>query len=226
VLGAGQEGSVAGRDLEELARAYWRPVFGFVRATSAHTDEEARDRTQDFFVWMIESRFLGRADPGRGRFRAFLKTSLRNFLAGQARTAKAQKRGGGRRHVALEAFAGADGAVELPDLRGRTPEDVLDELWRTALVERSTAALENELREQGKATYFAVFRDYFLAAEDDLDYRAVAQRHGITTTDVSNYLMYAKKRYRALLQAAVRETVADPEELRAELLWLFGEEQA
>jgi RNA polymerase sigma-70 factor (ECF subfamily) len=225
VLGAGQEGSLPGRDFEELARAYWRPVLGFVRANGARSDDEARDRTQDFFVWMIESRFLGRADPSRGRFRAFLKTSLRNFLAGQARSAAAHKRGGGRAHVPLEAVGGREGELELPDLRGRTPEDVLDELWRTALVERATQALENELREQGKATYFAVFRDYFLSADDDLDYRAVAQRHGITITDVSNYLMHAKKRYRALLESAVRETVSEPDELRAELRWLFGEER-
>jgi hypothetical protein len=54
----------------------------------------------------------------------------------------------------------------------------------------------------------------------------VAARHGISTTDVSNYLMAAKRKYREELRLVVTETVRDVEGLREELRWLFGEEPA
>ena len=70
-------------------------------------------------------------------------------------------------------------------------------------------------------SYFAVFRDYFLHPEEGLDYRAVAEKYGITTVNVSNYLMFAKRRYRIHLRRAVMETVSTPEDLAEELDWLF-----
>jgi len=47
--------------------------------------------------------------------------------------------------------------------------------------------------------------------------RATA-RSGVTTVAVSNELMHAKRRLRALLREEVRETVADPEALEEELI--------
>ena len=92
-------------------------------------------------------------------------------------------------------------------------------------MQRATEQLESELDALGKQVHFAVFRDYFLANEDDLDYGQVAERHGISSTQVSNYLMYAKRRYRALLRTVVMETVSNPEDLEDELRWLFGEKR-
>lgn len=58
--------------------------------------------------------------------------------------------------------------------------------------------------------------------DDELDYAAVAARHGVTRVDVSNYLMHAKRRYRATLRDLVAETVTDAGALRDELDWLLG----
>ena len=102
------------------------------------------------------------------------------------------------------------------------PDAALDAAFRAELVARATERLEAELRAAGRATTFALFRDYFLAGDDDLDYRTLAERHGVSTVAVSNDLMYAKRRLRALLREEVSETVADPEALEEELRWLFG----
>ncbi|MEM7202191.1 MAG: sigma-70 family RNA polymerase sigma factor [Planctomycetota bacterium] len=209
------------RDLEQLAHAYWRPVFGFISALGKPR-EDARDATQDFFAWLLQSDLLAKADPQRGRFRAFLKTALRNFVIGRDRRDGAAKRGGGLAVVPLDGGDALEGFISGDELRTLRPEDVLDRLWRAALVERATEALRQELEEEGREVYFAVFRDYFLAAED-VDYQDVAIRYDLSRASVSNYLQYAKKRYRLLLRAAVEETVADPEALREELHWLFGE---
>lgn len=203
---------------ETLSRRYLRPVAAYVRSRFAKSDEDAFDRAQDFFLWMLESGFLARAERGRGSFRGFVKRTLANFLHDSERRARTWKRGGTRRFVPLE----GDGApLELPD-GGATPEDVLDRSWRRTLLTQAADALEAELAAKQKQRTFDVFRDYFLG-EEDLDYAAVAARHGITTTDVSNALAFAKKRYRAHLKNAVADTVDGDDDLRAELSWLFEE---
>lgn len=207
-------------DIEALAAAYWLPVYGYVRASRGASVDDAKDATQDFFMWMLERGFFNRADPERGRFRGFLKVSLRNFLNDRSRTAKASKRGGDRMHLRLD--FGDEEAAALELAGGESPEVVLDSLWRAALVERATETLEAELRALGKTVQFEVFRDYFLNDQDDLDYKEVAARYDLTASQVSNYLMHAKKRYRTLLRTAVMETVSSPEELDEELTWLFG----
>lgn len=202
--------------LEDLARAYWRPVYGYVRLRWARTDEDALDATQSFFLWMLEGPFLTRADPRRGRFRGFVRVALDRFLIDLERERTALKRGGARTFVAV------DDTAQLPDVGAAAPEEALDALWRAELLERATRELEQDLERDGKALVFAVFRDYFLAG-DELDYAALAARHGITKTDVSNYLQRAKARYREVLRRVVRETVDSAAELDLELAWLFEE---
>jgi DNA-directed RNA polymerase specialized sigma24 family protein len=61
--------------LEELCRTYWRPVFVFV-CRRGYSMEDAKDLTEDFFVKVLETDWLQRADLNRGRFRTLLLTSL------------------------------------------------------------------------------------------------------------------------------------------------------
>ena len=221
VLADPAAGSAGSRGaFEALARRYWRPTLAYVRARWAQNDEDARDATQEFFLWMLEGNFLAHADPSRGRFRGLVKKSLANFLHDLERKRRTLKRGGARRFQPLQDEQGEP--WEPPDPAGRSPEDVLDDEWRRTLLAQAAEGLEAELSGAGKRVVFEVFRDYFLE-EEDLDYAAVARRHGITTVDVSNHLTQAKRRYRAHLRAAVLETVQGDADLRAELSWLFEE---
>ncbi len=220
LLSRDESGGEASREaLERLAGSYFRPVAAYVRARWARDDDEAREATQEFFVWLLEGDLLARADPARGRFRGFVKRCLANFLRDRERARRAVKRGGEHRFVPLD----GDEPLDLPDPSGRTPDEVLDDLWRRELFARAAAETERELVEAGREVVFAVFRDYFLAG-DDLDHAAVAARHGLSRTDVSNHLARAKQRYRAHLRAAVLETVGGDEDLRAELAWLLGDD--
>ena len=100
---------------------------------------------------------------------------------------------------------------------------MLDERWRRELVESALRELERDLEASGRGAMFATFRDYFLDPSPDVDYRAVAARHGISATDVANWLSRAKKRFREHLLALVTDTVRDPAALEEELRWLFGQ---
>ena len=146
-----------------------------------------------------------------------MKTCLRNFLVDRARAEQRVKRGGGVHHLALE---DGDGGLELPDPGGASPEECLDAEWRRGVFARALEELEQELRAGGRDVAWEVFRAYFVD-DEELDYAALAARHGITKADVSNHLQRAKERFRGALRRVVIETVGDDDELRAELAWVF-----
>jgi Sigma-70 region 2 len=79
--------------LEKLCRTYRAPVLAYIRGHGASADE-AEDLAQSFFARFIDRAFHAHADPARGRFRAFLLTALKHFLADARDHVNALKRGG------------------------------------------------------------------------------------------------------------------------------------
>lgn len=218
---AGGEGDSRRAALEDLARAYWRPIHGYVVARRRLGAEDALDAAQGFFLWMLTSDFLARADPARGRFRGLVKVALERYLVDQHRAASAERRGGGRALLSLD--GARESGAEPADVAGRSPEDVLDDLWRRELLQRALDRLEERLVREGRAKHFALFKEHYVDGQDDGDrsYEALASRHGISRVDVSNWLMRTKGWYRDEVRKAVLETVGDAAQLDAELQWLF-----
>ncbi|MBL9079206.1 MAG: hypothetical protein JNL08_17015 [Planctomycetes bacterium] len=208
------------RDLEAIARLYWRPIQAWFAARQRCRAEVADDLAQEAFAWLLASGLLDKADPARGRFRGFLKRALANFAIEQARRAAAQKRGGAIEHTSL------DGAAEPADPNGTEPDAALDAAWRCELLERAHEQLRQEHEGTPRAVRYRLFRDYFLADADAPTHRELAARHGCSTTDVGNWLDATKRRYRAILRALVAETVTREDELQDELRWLFGPDGA
>jgi len=66
--------------LDELCRAYWYPLYAFIRHRG-HDHPTAEDLTQTFFARLLESNDLAHVDRSKGRFRAFLLAACKNFLA-------------------------------------------------------------------------------------------------------------------------------------------------
>ena len=93
--------------LEQLCRAYWRPLRAFA-LRAGHSPEDAEDFTQDFFVRLLSRDALSNVSPDKGRFRNFLLVAFRNFLADQRDKAQTAKRGGGVRPLSLSQTS-ADG---------------------------------------------------------------------------------------------------------------------
>lgn len=203
------------RDLDALVHAYERPIRAYLAACQGRGGD-LDDLAQDAFAWLLTSGLLDKADPQRGRFRGFLKRSLRNFVSERHRRAQAQKRGGA---LTVQPIADADEPV---DGRERAPDAALDDAWRRALLETAQARLRDELLAKGLEIRWLVFADYFLTSGDEPDHATLAARHGITRTDVANWLDHGKRRYRAILRERVVDTVSNEDELQEELRWLFG----
>src|SRR5580658_7434470 len=81
--------------LARLCQTYWHPLYAYVRRLG-HSPHDAQDLTQEFFARLLAKNYLAAADESRGRFRSFLLSSLKHFLANEWDKASAQKRGGGQ----------------------------------------------------------------------------------------------------------------------------------
>ena len=101
VLEAQSESPAAQQALEKLCRAYWQPIYGFVRRQGVGL-EEAKDLTQGFFALLLERRNLNAVRQEKGRLRSYLLASLKYFLANEHHRATAIKRGAGQRLIPLE----------------------------------------------------------------------------------------------------------------------------
>ena len=96
VIAAGRsqaEPEIAKAALAELCQNYWSPLYSFVRSRG-YSLHDAQDLTQSFFVFLIEYKIYKRVDPQKGRFRAFLLASIKNFLANASDRERTLKRGG------------------------------------------------------------------------------------------------------------------------------------
>ena len=105
--------------IEELCRRYWKPVYRYLRIAWAKTNDDAKDITQSFFLWLAEAEALRRYDAGRGGFRRFLKLLLNGFVSNELKSEHRLKRGGGR-VISLDdaQIAEAAGADETDPGRG------------------------------------------------------------------------------------------------------------
>jgi RNA polymerase sigma-70 factor (ECF subfamily) len=197
VVDAAGEGGSARDALTALCEVYRPPVLAYIRA-HVRRGEDAEDLVQDFFALLLERQLAARADPERGRFRAFLLTSLKNFLVNERERSSALRRGGGVQMLPATVFE------YVPDADAG-PEEAFDLEWARTVLREGLRRLEQEAEQAGRAELFASLRPFLVDAPEDADYEAVAQAHGLRRNTVA----VAVHRMRARLQELVHEVLAD-----------------
>ncbi|MBM3978401.1 MAG: sigma-70 family RNA polymerase sigma factor [Planctomycetes bacterium] len=206
--------------LEDLARAYWYPLYAFARRHGLGADEAA-DQTQAFFALLLERNDFAKADPARGRFRAFLLTAFKHHLSNERARARAAKRGGGRAPVSLDARE-AETRFRNEPADEETPERLYERAWTRELLARTFARLRAEQDGIGRARLFDCLRPA-LAAEDDAPrMAAVAQELALTENAVKVAAHRLRKRFGELLREEVAGTLTDPAEVETELRGLLN----
>jgi len=213
--GAGEAGETRAREaLEELCRAYWYPLYAFVRS-GGYSAADAQDLTQAFFAQIIETGGFAAADRERGRFRSYLLGAMKHFLANEWHRAKTQKRGGKIRFIefdALDPEARYGGASE----QSESPELLFDREWALETVAGALKALRDEMAEAGKSEQFETLKGS-LTGEDELPREEIASRLGMSAGAVKVAVHRLRQRYRKLLRAAVAETVSNEADLDDEM---------
>ena len=191
--------------LEAICRAYWYPLYAYVRRCR-QSPHDAQDITQEFFRLLLEKRWLADADREKGRLRTFLITALKRFLAKEWRRASAQKRGGGQSQVPIDtAFAESRFAA---DADGQLPADALfDRQWALRLLELTLERLQAEFTAAGKAGDFAVLKQSLTEAHHAIDYRAVTARLGLSEGAARVAVHRLRKRFREIYREEIAHTL-------------------
>jgi RNA polymerase sigma-70 factor (ECF subfamily) len=220
VLAAGQSDSPhAAAALEKLCRAYWYPLYAYVRRRGC-SPEDAQDGTQSFFARLLERDLLSRASPQRGRFRSFLLTALQNFLADEHDRATARKRGAGQPLISLDALD-AEARYALEPADEVSPDKLFERRWATTVLEQAWTHLETEYAGEGQAELFRELRRFNSAQENAPGYAEAAGNLGLPENTVKSLVHRMRRRYRALLRAEIAQTVADPAEIDEEIRYLL-----
>ena len=202
--------------LASLCENYWYPLYAYLRRRGYPADQ-AQDLTQEFFVRLLEGRYLDRADPEKGRFRSFLLTSLKFFVADEGDRQRASKRGGGVL-VPLEFSSGEDRYQREP-AHDETPERIYERRWALSMLDRVVERLRNEFVQHGRAEHFERLK-MFLLGQSDAPYAALAREMNTSEGALKVAIHRLRKRYRDLFRQEIADTVADPAEVESELRYL------
>ena len=218
--GLGAADDEAGREaLSRLCETYWYPVYAYARRRG-HSGEDAHDLVQGFFARLIEKRDLAKADAERGRFRSFLLTCFEHFRANEWKKETAQKRGGGRPAVSLDATQGEDRWL-LEPVGGEDPEREFHRTWARALLEEVMQRLRTEYEHGGKGDVYEELRPVLAGDVETRGYREIAESIGATEGAVRVAAHRLRKRFGELLRLEIAHTVRDAAEVEDEIRGLF-----
>jgi RNA polymerase sigma-70 factor (ECF subfamily) len=201
-----------GAALEALCRAYWPPVYSFVRRRG-HAPDDAADLTQSFFVRILEKDALAGAARDRGRFRSFLLACVKNFLANEWDRAHAEKRGG---TMLSFAFPETEEWLGKEPIDIMTPERIFDRCWATTILDRALSTLAAEYERAGRPAMFLRLKP-FLLDDSDESLKSAAASLGLTQGALKMTVFRLRRRYRSLIEAEIAGTVHDPAEIQDEL---------
>jgi RNA polymerase sigma factor (sigma-70 family) len=202
--------------LISLCESYWYPLYAYVRRRGYPADQ-AQDLTQEFFIRVLEGRYLDRADPQKGRFRSFILTSLRFFVADEEDHHRAHKRGAGA-VLPLE-FSSGEQRYQLEPAHNETPERIFERRWALSVLDRVVGKLRDEFVHRGRPEHFERLK-VFLLGQPDAPYATLAREMNTSEGALKVAIHRLRKRYRELFRQEIADTVADPAEVESELRYL------
>lgn len=207
------------RALEELCRAYWKPLYVFARRCG-HDQLDAEDLTQGFFAQLLRREDLLALAPERGRLRHFFKTAFRNFIIDEARRESRQKRGGATQIISLD-LASAERQFQQVLREGITPEDEFDRQWACTILLRTIVTLRGKFRDRGRLETWRELEVFLGPDEAAPGYAAVAAKLGQTENTIAASVHRMRQEFRTLLRQEVADTLTDGEDLEDELRYLL-----
>lgn len=212
--------------LAQLCETYWPPLYAYLRARG-HSKHDAQDLTQGFFAYLIERKIYTRADREKGKFRSFLLASLKNFLSDARDREQTLKRGGGHQFVSLHEGQ-AEAAESLlkdhssPSQSALGEDRLFERSWAETLVATTLARVAAVYQTEGKENVFKELRTFLTIGAAPLPtYAELAVRLGMAESTLRSHVTRLRARYREVLRAEVRRTVATEAEVDGELRQLL-----
>jgi RNA polymerase sigma factor (sigma-70 family) len=221
VLAVGQSSNPAAQAaLEQLCRAYWYPLYVYVRRRG-YSPEDAQDLTQSFFQRLLERNLLADLRPAGARFRSFLLHTMKNLLASEWTRAHAVKRGGASTILSLEELNPETHYLQ-EAVDTDSPDTAFERRWAGAVLQHALDRLRQEQVAAGKGPLFDSLADSLTGAAPSQPHAQLALQLGMTEAAVKMAIHRLRQRYGELLRLEVAQTVVTPAEIDEELRHLLG----
>jgi RNA polymerase sigma-70 factor (ECF subfamily) len=220
VVAVGRSVPEAEEALADLCRAYWYPLYAFIRR-KGYDPDSAEDLVQGLFAGLLERDALRKIDPALGRFRSFLMACCVNHLSRHREHERARKRGGGRVAIPIDRLD-AEGRLGSEPFHELTPERLFERQWAMTLLDRVLGRLDGEMERSHKLTLYRRLRPILLGQEPAPPYSEVAASLDLTEGAVKMAAFRLRGRYRQLLRDEIGRTVADPAEIDGEIAALLA----
>jgi len=207
--------------LDRLIRLYWQPLRIFLVSTFPSLREGADTLLQDFAEdKMLQEGWLRKADQSRGRFRDFLKTSLRNFVLNRLDRAEVKR-----------------APLSLDDLEQEPSEpqaaaDAFSLEWARAVLDETLRRMEADCKRPGedqprRGQIWEMFRirllDPIFNEAPQMPYDQLVERFGLRSpTDASNTLLSGKRIFKGHLRKVIREYAGQDSAAALEISELEG----
>jgi RNA polymerase sigma factor (sigma-70 family) len=216
VLAATQKNSSeSAAALESLCRAYWYPLYAYVRRCG-QPPHDAQDLTQEFFCRLLEKRWLDSADREKGKLRTYLIVALKSFMNKEWRHASSQRRGGGQSHVPLDTeFAESRYATDPSATLAQ--DEAFDRQWALMLLELTMNRLRAEFAVARQQDDFDILKGCLMAKRGGIDYAMVAARLGMNEGAARVAAHRLRKRFREIYREEISQTLADDADVEGEL---------
>lgn len=211
----GDDSPTARLALAELCRAYWYPIYCYLRR-SGHRPPDSQDLTQEFFARLIRKRQLEGLESGDRRFRHFLLRTLKHFVSDERKRAKAQRRGGGEIPVSLD-----DPTAEFRYLKEPSdpadPEVLYQRTWANTLLMKVLGRLRARYAESGKADFYSAMEPLLVGGETEGTLREIGARLGLSEGATKVAAHRLRREFGRVLRQEIAMTVSEPGEVETEL---------
>ena len=205
----------AAEAVKHLCETYWYPLYAYVRRRGIDADR-ASDITQGFFAQFLSGSNIQNAHPDKGRLRAFLLASIKNYLKNEWRDENSQRRGGIARVISIddEEFERRFQdrlAVE------SDAERQFEKEWVEALLGRVLRDLRHDYEMAGKLELYHALHPFLTASQDRIPLAELAASLGLSLSAVKMSVHRIRKQYAKRVRQEVAATVDSPAEVDGEL---------
>jgi len=214
--------------LADVVSTYGPPLLAFAlrQSDGTRTREDCEDLVDDFFLRCIQGGLLQHADKGKGKFRSFLVTVFKHYVANEERARRTQKRRPAGGLISLDALRDDFGST-LEPRTDETPEAAFHRVLRCALFRRTLAEFRQQLVADGQETAFELFVRREVTPKRDgapvPSYRALAAQYQISSENLANKMVLAAtEKFRALLLAKVTADCLSEKEAQLECEVVFA----
>lgn len=219
---AAQGASPAARAaMAKLCAAYWYPLYAYLRRQPM-TRHQADDLTQEFFArQFVTGNVLKGLDATKGKFRAWLLTSLQHLVRNEHDRTTALKRDRGNPHLPLDFFDSAEGRFLQEASPALSAEQLYEQSWALMVFRKGREQLrEKWVSNQKEERYDALV--VFLPGGGGGSQAEAGAKLGLNTNAVKQAVDRLKEELRDAIRAEVSRTVSSNSDVDEELRHLMA----